>query len=340
MVRSRLNIIENWPSLIRALHLQVEFGTMSMSIKQFYRMLKRTLDAWSEDKAFRLAAALAYYSVFSVVPFVILIIGVASLVFGAEAAQQEVVDEIKSTVGEPVADSLQQMLAKGHQTGWGAGFTILGCITLLFGATGVFVQLQDALNTVWKVAPKPDRGFLGVVRDRLFSLTIVFGTGFLLLISLVLTAALAALNASFSQVLPGGALVWQVINQLVTLIVIALMFAMIFRYMPDAKVAWRDVWSGALLTAVLFSLGKFIMGWYLGREGVGSEFGAGGSLVVILMWVYYASLILLFGAEFTHVCAERNGSNSGPTSNAVTLTDDARVKQGMPRQNEHTKAVT
>jgi membrane protein len=282
----------------------------------------------------RLGAALAYYSLFSISPLVILIVGAASLIFGAQAAQGEVVDQIKGTVGEPVAQPLQQMLAHGHQSGWGTWATIVGLVTLLLGASGVFGELQDSLNTVWKVTPKPGRGILGIIKDRFLSLTMVLGTGFLLLVSLVLTAALSALNSSLGHALPGGAALWQVVNQVVAFGMVTLLFALIFRYLPDAQIAWRDVWIGALITAALFTVGKFLLGWYLGREGVVSEFGAAGSLVGMLLWVYYSSLILLYGAEFTRVYAQRYGSGMKPTSNAVPLTPEALARQGIPRQQQ------
>jgi membrane protein len=285
-----------------------------------------------EDKAPRLGAALAYYSAFSIGPLILLVIGAASLLFGADAAQGRVVQEIEGTVGQPVAHALQQMLAHGHQTGWGAGATILGIITLLFGATGVFGQLQDALNTVWQVAPRPGRGFLGILKDRFFSLTMVLGTGFLLLVSLVLSAALAAVGTAITGGVTG--VVWQIVEEVVAFIVVTLLFAMIFRLLPDAQIAWRDVWIGALLTSALFSIGKFLLGWYLGREGVTSGFGAAGSLVVVLLWVYYSSLILLFGAEFTRVYAEQYGSGVRPAADAVPLGDQARAEQGIPREHQ------
>jgi membrane protein len=305
-----------------------------MSPKAFSHLLRATFHDWIEDKAPRLGAALAYYSVFSIGPLVLLTIGAASLIFGAEAAQGEVADEIRGTVGEPVAKALQQTLLQGHQSGWGTRATILGILTLLFGASGVFGQLQDALNTVWKVAPKPGRGISGIIRDRFLSFTMVLGTGFLLLVSLVLTAALSALSTSLSRALPGSVVLWQLGNQLFAFGVITLLFAMIFRILPDARIAWRDVWIGAMLTAALFSLGKLLLGWYLGWEAVASGFGAASSLVVILLWVYYSSLILLFGAEFTRVYAQQFGSGVEPASNAVALTDETRLRQGMPRQDQ------
>ncbi len=264
----------------------------------------------------------------------VLTIGAASLILGADAARGEVVKQIRGTVGEPVAAAVEHMLVEGHRTGWGAGATILGIGTLLFGASGVFGQLQDALNTVWKVAPRPGRGLLGIIHDRFLSLTMVLGTGFLLLVSLILTAALSALSRTLSRVMPGEPVVWQVVNQIAALAVITLLFAMIFRFLPDARIAWRDVGIGAVVTAVLFSLGKFLMGLYLGREGVTSGFGAAGSLVIVLLWVYYSSLILLFGAEVTRVFAQRFGSGLTPTPNAVPLTEEALAQQGIPRQEQ------
>ncbi len=305
-----------------------------MNFKAVYQLLKDTVNEWNEDKAMRLGAALAYYSAFSIGPLVILVIGVASLIFGEQAAQGKVVEEIRGTVGESVAKALQDMLAHGKQSGWGAGATIIGIVTLLFGATGVFGELQDALNTVWKVAPKPGRGIWGIIQDRFLSLTMVLGTGFLLLVSLILTTALSALNSSLAHLMPGAGIFWQVVNQVVAFGVVTLLFALIFRLLPDAQIAWRDVWIGSLITAALFSLGKFLLGWYLARESVTSGFGAAGSLVIVLLWVYYSSLILLFGAEFTRVYAQRYGSGMKPAPNAVPLTPEDRARQGMPRQEE------
>jgi membrane protein len=268
-------------------------------MKALVRLFKQTFSEWSNDKAPRLGAALAYYSVFSIGPLVLLVVGVASLIFGADAAQGKVVDEIRGSMGDSAAKAIQDMLAEGKHTGAGIGATIIGIVVLLFGAAGVFGQLQDALNTIWKVAPKPGRGLWGIIHDRFLSLTMVLGTGFLLLISLLLTTAISAIGEAVS----GGAegIVWQIANQVATFLIVTLLFAMIFRLLPDAKVAWRDVWIGAVLTAILFTLGKFLLGLYLGRAGATSGFGAAGALVLILLWVYYSSQLLLFGAEFTAV---------------------------------------
>ena len=301
-------------------------------IRDLFALLKETFHEWGEDKVPRLGAALAYYSVFSIAPLLILVIAAAGLIFGKEAARGEVVDEIKGTVGEPVARAVEQMLAHNSGTGQTVGAVVIGVVTLLFGAAGVFGQLQDALNTVWKVTPKPGRGIWGFIHDRFLSLAMVLGTGFLLLVSLVLTAGLAALSSSWSHVLPGGAGLWAAVNLVVSLVMM-LLFALIFKYLPDAKVAWRDVWMGAGLTAALFTLGKFLLGWYLGQASTVSAYGAAGSLVVILLWVYYASQILLFGAEFTRVYAGRYGSGVKPAENAEAVTPEALARQGTPRKD-------
>jgi membrane protein len=292
-----------------------------------FDLLKTTFEEWSQDRAPRIGAALAYYSVFSIGPLLLIAISVAGLFFGTEAAQGRIVDEIKGTVGESVAAALQEILVNADQPGYGIGAAIIGIITLLFGASGVFGELQDALNTIWKVEPKPGRRIWGIIQDRFFSFTMVLGTGFLLLVSLVITAALSALGTDLTKILPGGASLWQAVNQVITLSVIALLFAMIFRYLPDAKVAWGDVWIGALLTAVFFTIGKFLLGWYLGQASTTSAYGAAGSLVVILLWVYYSAQILLFGAEFTRVYAERFGSGIRPAANAVAVNREAVTRQ-------------
>ncbi len=300
-----------------------------MRSRSFFGLLKESFDEWNTDKAPRLGAALAYFSVFSLGPLVLLCVGVASVVFGADAAQGKVLDEIGKTMGPAIADSLKGMLVEGHKTGAGAASTIVGLVTLLIGAAGVFGQLQDALNTIWKVEPKPGRGIWGFIQDRFLSLTMVFGTGFLLLISLVLTAVLSAFSSSLGGALGIETALLQALNQVVTLLVAMLLFAMMFRFLPDAEIAWRDVWIGAVITAVLFTLGKFGLGLYLGRSGVTSGYGAAGSLVLLLLWVYYSSLILLFGAEFTYVYAKQVGSGVRPSPNAVAVTEQSRAQQGM-----------
>ncbi len=301
-----------------------------MSLRAVYRLPIDTFHEWSSDKAPRLGAALAYYSVFSIGPLILLVVGAASLILGdADAAKAKVVHEIRSTLGDQVGAGLEQMLVNGKESGQGLAATIIGIVVLLFGAAGVFGQLQDALNTIWKVEPKPGRGLLGIIQDRFLSLTMVLGTGFLLLVSLLLTAALSALGNRLAGGTADNGIVWQIVNQAAAFVVETALFAMIFKLLPDAKIAWRDVWIGAILTAALFTLGKFLLGLYLAHAGVASGFGAAGSLVLILLWVYYSSQILLFGAEFTAVYAKKYGSGVEPAPNAIPMTDDARARQGM-----------
>jgi membrane protein len=292
-----------------------------MTAKTYWQMLKETASAWIDDKAFRMGAALAYYSVFSMAPLLLIAIGIAGLVFGEQAARGEVLNQIRDTVGTQTATAIEEILAHAGQDGGGTWATIVGLAVLLFGASGVFVELQDALNTIWKVMPRPGRTVWEMVRERLLSFTVILGTGFLLLVSLILSAALAALGGVLKPAvsLPGGAGLWQALNFGLSFGTITLLFAMIYQILPDAEIAWRDVWVGALSTALLFTLGKYLIGLYLGHSTLTSAFGAAGSVILVLSWVYYSSLILLFGAEFTRVYARHNGSLLRPSRNAIRV---------------------
>jgi membrane protein len=278
-------------------------------LKIWWTLLKDTFQKWSTDKAPRLGAALSYYTVFSLVPLLILTIAIAGLVFGKDAAQQAMMGQIESLVGPQSAAAIQQMLEIAQKPSSGALASLIAIGTLLLGASGVFAQLQDALNTVWGVEPKTGRGIWGVIKDRFFSFMAVLGTGFLLLVSLVLSAALAAFGKLFLSSLPGQETALHVANFAISFGVITLLFAMMFKLLPDAKIVWHDVWIGAGITSLLFTVGKFLIGMYLGKADVGSAYGAAGSLVILLVWVYYSSQILLFGAEFTSVYANRYGSH-------------------------------
>jgi membrane protein len=208
--------------------------------------------------------------------------------------------------------------------------TIVGIVVLLFGASGVFGELQDSLNTIWEVAPRPGRGIWGVIKDRFFSFTMVLGVAFLLLVSLVVSTALAALGHWLSNSIAGVEWLWQILNFLISLAMIALLFALLFKVVPDVKIRWRDVWIGASVTAVLFTIGKLLIGLYVGKAGVASPYGAAGSLVVIVVWVFYSAHILFVGAEFTQVYARAFGSPLEPARGAVAVTEEARAQQGIP----------
>jgi len=300
-----------------------------MNLKANWPLLKETYNQWSEDKATRLGAALAYYTVFSIAPLIVIAMAVAGWIYGEQASESHMQHELEGMIGPDSARAVQEMVKHANQTGSGVVATVLGIVVLLLGASGVFGQLQDALNTVWKVQPKPGRGIWGIIQDRFLSFTMVLGVCFLLLVSLTISAVLDAL-ASYTAGLPGGTVLWEIVNNLVSLVVIAVLFAMMFKFLPDAKIAWGDVWIGAAVTAVLFTVGKFLIGVYLGTSGVASAYGAVGSLVVLLLWVYYSTLIFLFGAEFTRVYADRYGSRVVPTENAVPVSEEERARQGMP----------
>jgi membrane protein len=284
--------------------------------RTMWHLLKEAASDWSRDRAPRLGAALAYYTVFSLVPFLVVIIAVIGLVFGQQAAQSAILSQIGELVGEQSAAAIKDMIQRADQPSTGLFATALAVGTLLLGASGVFGQLQDALNTVWGVEPKEGRGLWGFIKDRFLSFVAVLGTGFLLLVSLILSSALAAFGKWFGGLLPIPEAVMQLMNFALSFLVITGLFALIFKVLPDARVAWRDVWIGAALTAALFTIGKFALGLYLGKSNVASAYGAAGSLVLVLLWVYYSAQILLYGAEFTQVYANRVGERIVPTPDA------------------------
>jgi membrane protein len=270
----------------------------SLHPKAIWTILKDAGMEWMEDKAPRLGAALAYYTIFSLAPLLVIAIGIAGFIMGkSDAAREHVLNQIRELVGTQGGGAVQTMIENASKPGQGILATVLGIIMLLFGAMGLFGQLQDALNTVWEVQPKPGRGLWGIIQDRFLSLTMVLGTAFLLLVSLLISAAIAAMAGVLG--LGQASAIGHIINIVVSLIVITLLFAMIYRFLPDAKVAWKDVWLGAAITALLFVIGKFLLGLDLGHSAVGSTYGAAGSFAVLLIWVYYAAQIFLYGAEFT-----------------------------------------
>lgn len=296
--------------------------------RALWQLIKEAAADWSDDHAPRLGAALAYYTVFSLVPFLVVVIALIGLVFGQEAAQSAILGQIAELVGEQSAAAIKDMIQRAEKPSTGLFATGLAIATLLLGASGVFGQLQDALNTVWGVEPKEGRGVWGFIKDRFLSFVAVLGTGFLLLVSLILSSALAAAGKWFSGWLPLPEAVLHVVNFAVSFIVITGLFALIFKVLPDAQVAWRDVWVGAALTAALFTIGKFALGLYLGKSNVASGYGAAGSLVLVLLWVYYSAQIMLYGAEFTQVYANRLGDRIVPTPDAK-VTDPRKADAGL-----------
>ncbi len=300
-----------------------------MTLKTVWGLLKDTASDWQEDKADRLAASLAFYTVLSLAPLVIIAVAVAGLAVGEEAARGQLSGQIAALVGPDAAAAIEGILANAQKPSSGVIGTVVGAAVLLVGASGVFGELQDSLNTIWEVTPKPGRGVWGVVRDRFFSFTMVLGVGFLLLVSLIVSTALAAAGKVLSGALPGGEALWGVVNVAVSFAAVTTLFALIYKVVPDVKVRWGDVWVGALVTALLFTLGKFAIGLYLGKSTVASAYGAAASVVVITVWVYYSAQILFVGAEFTQVYARTFGSHIEPTKNAVPVTAEARAQQGL-----------
>jgi membrane protein len=277
----------------------------------WWPLVKEAVISWVNHKAARLGAALAYYSVFSLGPLIIIAIAIAGLVFGEDAVRGEVGAQLRDFLGDSGAEAVNAMLAGASRPREGALATVLGIGTLLFAAIGVVVQLKDALNTVWDIEGPPGRGVWSFVRNYLVSLAGVLALGFLLLVSLLFTTALAAAGKYFAPYLPEATM--QIFGSVASFSIITLPFAMMFKWLPDTYVAWRDVWLGAAITAGLFELGKFLIGFYIGKQGLESTYGAAASLVVLLIWVYYSSQIVLLGAEFTHVYAKRRGSRGGLT---------------------------
>ena len=307
-----------------------------------FSLFKETVREWREDGANRLAAALAYYTTFSLAPILVLIIAIAGLVGGREAAQTQTMAQVEDLLGADGRDFVQGMIESASQPETGLAATFIGAVTLLFGALGVFGELQNSLNTIWEVKPKPAKNWIDGVKRfilrRLLSFTMVLGIGFLLLASLVVSAAVSALGEYIGNRWPMADFWLGLINFIVSFVVITFLFAMIFKFLPEIQIAWRDVWLGAAVTSALFSLGKFLIGLYLGRSEVGNTFGAAGSLAILLIWIYYSAQILFFGAEFTQVYANRFGSKIVPDPDMVELTELERAEKGIPHEKKMKQA--
>lgn len=305
-----------------------------MHFRDIWTLIKDTFSEWSEDKAPRLSAALAYYTAFSLAPILVIVIAIVGLVLDRGTVQESVIQQVGGLAGSGGADLIRTMLEASQDFGSNLMAMIIGIAALIFGATGVFGALQDALNTMWEVAPKPKQGILGFIKSRFFSFAMVIVVGFLLLVSLVISAALVALNEWSLALLPGFEVVFQILNVITSFLVITLLFALLFKYVPDAEIKWRDVWLGAVITALLFSIGKQAIGLYLGNSDPGSKFGGAGALIIILLWVYYSAMILFLGAEFTQVYANTFGSKVVPAEGAVRLTEERRTQQGIPHKEQ------
>jgi membrane protein len=297
-------------------------------LSKWWTLLKETGLGWSNHKDSRQGAALAYYSIFSLGPLIVIAIAIAGMAFGTDAVQRQVFDTLQGLLGQSGTQAVESMLKGANRPRAGLIATIVGIGTLVFAAIGVVVQLKDALNAVWEVEPARDSGIYRTVWTYVLSLAGVLAVGFLLLVSLLLTAALAAVGKYISPYLPEATL--QAAGFLASFAVISLLFAMMFKWLPDTHVQWRDVWLGAILTAALFEVGKFLIALYIGKQALESTYGAAASVIVVLIWVYYSAQLVLLGAEFTHVFAKQHGSRRHSTSgdNArkrAIAVDDARA---------------
>jgi len=288
-------------------------------MKDFGLLLKDTFKEWNEREPFNNAIIIAYYTIFSLPGLLVIIINLAGYFFGKEAVTNQISSQIGGIIGGDTAKDVQGIVAKASSNEGTTISSILGIATLIFGATGVFYQLQQILNKMWEVAPQPKQKFLKIIKDRVFSFGIILVIGFFLLVSLVLSAALAAVSEWVASHLSEGLTVlFRILDIVVSVGIITLLFAGMYKFLPDAKIKWKDVWMGAIVTAILFVIAKYALGVYFGNSDPGSMYGAAGSIILIMLWVTYAGMILLFGAEFTQLYAKRHGRNIQPSSHAIS----------------------
>jgi membrane protein len=289
-----------------------------MSAKDLLSIFKITFASWNKHEAPRLGAALAFYTILSLSPLVIIVVALGGLIFSRSTAQTHILSEVQGMIGPDGGKAVASMLANAQKPAAGIIGTIVGLLSLLFGASGVFTELRSALNLIWEVKPEETSGIVGLVRERFFSFGMVLSIGFLLLVSLVLSTVLAAVGKFFGGLLPVPSVVLEAVNFLLSYLGVAALFGLIFRFVPEAKVRWNNVWLGACVTAILFTIGKTLIGLYLGKSSVGSTYGAAGSVIVVIVWVYYSAQIFFFGAEFTHAYAEHYVPAAADAPGAVT----------------------
>jgi membrane protein len=299
-----------------------------ITLKGIWEVLKKSFGGFSEHKLTKLGGSLAYYTVFSMGPLLILIISLCSIFLGREAVEGQVYAQLEGFMGKDTASQLQDIIQKAALSGKSTGAAVIGGITLLIGATSIFAEIQDSINSIWGLKPKPKKGWVKMLQNRFLSFSVIVSLGFLLVVSLAVTSVIDALSGRLQAAFPDiTVVIFYILNQLVTLIVVTLIFGVVFKVLPDAQIKWKDVFWGAMVTALLFMIGKFGISFYIGKSNVGSTYGAAGSLVVLLLWAYYSSLILYFGAVFTKEYAVKYGSEIRPNHYAVT-TKEVEVETG------------
>ena len=299
-------------------------------------ILKLAYQGWKEDRASRLSAALAYYTIFSLAPLLVIVIAITGLIWEADVVRTQLLNQIQSLVGAEGATFVADLITNTGSQTEGIVATIIGIITLLFGALGVFNELHNSLNIIWEVEEEKPKGFLQTIKkvviDRLLSFTMILGIGFLLLVSLVVSAGLSATQETIGNAIPLSEFLLQIVNTIISIAVITVLFALMYKFLPDAEIAWRDVWVGAFITSIFFSLGKTAIGLYLGNSAVASSFGAAGSLILLLVWIYYSAQILFFGAELTQVYANRYGSKIVPEGEEKTAQPESKGTKDLRGQ--------
>jgi len=290
-----------------------------ISFKGMWEVLKNSFSGFIDDKVTKLGGALAYFTVFSMGPLLIVIISLCGLFLGRDAIQGKIFSQLEGFLGRDTASTLQEIIAKAAISGKGVVAVVIGSVTLLVGSTTVFAEIQDSINGIWGLKPKPKKSWLKMIKNRFISFSVIISLGFLLLVSLGITAIMDGLSHQLQAIFPEVTVkIFYVLNQVITFVVVTVIFGVIFKVLPDAKIKWRDVIAGSVVTALLFLLGKLGISIYISKSNIGSTFGAAGSLVVLLLWTYYSSLILYFGAEFTKAYALKYGSEIHPNEYAVT----------------------
>jgi membrane protein len=314
-----------------------------MRIQRIWHLITRSVSAWMDDYAPSMGAAIAYYTLFSIAPLLVIVIAISGVVFGAEAAQNAIVAQLEGLIGHEGAVAIQGLIRSASEPGRGATAAIVGAVTLFIGATSVFAELQSALDRIWEVpAGKKASGIWQLIRQRLLSFGMILVLGLLMLVSLVVSAALAAFGRWWGAFFGDWETMLHAVNLFVSFAVVTGLFAAIYKIMPRAEIAWRDVWIGAVVTALLFTIGKFLIGLYLGKSGVTSGFGAAGSMVVLLVWVYYSAQIFLLGAEFTWVYAHASGSRvtNGRRGTDPRAADGGTGGSALPRPRASRNAAS
>ena len=293
---------------------------MLHSIRQAFQFIKRVVIDFGDDKAMKFSASLSYYTIFSIAPFLAIIISFSSYFLGREAIQGELYPQINDLVGNEAALQIQQMITNIHLSKNSFIATVVSLVVLILGATGIFSEIQDSINHIWGLKSKPKRGLIKMLLNRLISFSLIISLGFLLMVSLLLNTLVEALSKQLMKFLPGnGVYLVSILNNCLMFILLSLLFGIIFKVLPDARIKWKDVMVGAFATAILFMIGKFCIGFYLGHSNLGSLYGTAGSIIIVMLWVYYSAVILYFGAEFTKVYAKLYGSEILPNDYAVWI---------------------